>query len=221
MLKKYKKHTTNIGINNVVHMLHIVSFCCLYTTFINLWYYMVGGYMKSIIFLMFLSTYAHAVDCNKHKIYCQIKKNSPHLSYKYTMNLSNIVYKAAKKHNIPANIYAAILRQESGYNLEAKGCHKGYSKRGSLTEYVETKICSDFGISQIYFKTAERYGFSIDKLTQDLEYSVNAGATVLSGFKKRYGKKDKMFWLRYNCGSRGTTKRDTCQIYKKLVSRYL
>lgn len=177
--------------------------------------------MKLIIFLMFLSTYTKAIDCNKHKIYCQIKKNSPRLSNKYSMKLSNIIYKAAKKFNIPANIYTAILRQESNYSLEAKGCHKGIVQDlEDPNKYKELKVCSDFGISQVFYRTAQRYDFDIYKLNNDLEYSVMAGAEVLSGFK-RFKKKDSDWYLRYNCGNRSTTKRDTCQIYKKLVGRYL
>ena len=38
---------------------------------------------------------------------------------------------------------------------------------------------------------------------------------------KKYEARDNNWYLRYNCGTRGTTKRDTCQIYKTLVERYL
>lgn len=180
--------------------------------------------MNRILLLSFLfsiSVFAD-VDCNKHKIYCQIKKNSPKMPYKRAMKLSNIIYKAAKKYKIPANIYTAILKQESNYHLEAKGCHKGIMSLNADDgiAMAEVKICSDFGISQIYYKTAIRYGLNISSLVSDLEYSVMAGAKVLAGFKK-YSKKDPDWFTRYNCGSRGTTKRDTCQIYKKLISRYL
>lgn len=171
---------------------------------------------------MFMTTYAYGANCSKHPIYCQIKKNSPKLAKKKAMNLSNAIYKAARKHKIPANIYTAILKQESNYSLGAKGCHKGMLElqADDGIALTEVKICSDFGMSQIYYKTAKRYGFSITSLITDLEYSINAGATVLAGFKK-YGKKDKDWWTRYNCGTRSTTKRDTCQIYKKLVERFL
>jgi len=176
-------------------------------------------HINTIILSMLLTTSIYGVECSKHPIYCQIKKNSPKLSKKYAMKLSNVIYKAARKHKIPANIYTAILKQESGYSLRAKGCHRGIVQDSS-SNFKEMKVCADFGISQVYYRTAYRYGFDISKLTTDLEYSVNAGAQVLSGFK-RYSRKDKDYWTRYNCGSRSTTKRDTCQIYKKLVERYL
>lgn len=98
------------------------------------------------------------------------------------------------------------------------GCmHKNFR----LTTFKEeAKICTDFGISQIYYKTAHGWKFEIERLTTDLEYSVEAGAIVLHDIMDRFEAKDVNWWTRYNCGFRGTTKRDTCQIYKKLVERY-
>lgn len=86
---------------------------------------------------------------------------------------------------------------------------------------IESRICTDFGITQIYYKTAKRWKFDINKLTTDLEYSVEAGAKVLHDIMERFEAKDNDYWVRYNCGFRSTTKRDTCQIYKKLVKRYM
>lgn len=168
--------------------------------------------------MLFVSFQAFSkTNCAKHPIFCQIKKNAPHLDSKYAMKLSNVIYKMHKKHNIPRDVFTAILRQESGYSLEARGCHWGIPVGG--TEAVKT--CADFGIAQINWKTAERYGFDLNKLTTDLEYSVEAGAIVLRDFMKRFKKKDLNWWTRYNCGNRGKTTRDTCVIYRKLVGRYM
>lgn len=109
--------------------------------------------------------------------------------------------------------------QESGYKVSAKGCYTGIPH--DIAKSHEVTVCRDFGISQIYYKTAESYNFDIDRLTSDLEYSVNAGAIVLSWFYKTYSRKDINWWTRYNCGTASTTKRTTCQTYKKLVERYL
>lgn len=201
------------------------------------------------IMLIFMSFQAFSsVDCKKHSIYCQIKKNAPHLNNEYSMKLSNIIYKMHKKYNIPKKIFTAILMQESGYSLKAKGCHKGLyldnefldkeiqkclnptteiglKKPNSCLEninpYKEKKVCTDFGISQIYYKTAEKFNFDIKKLNEDLKYSVEAGAIVLHNFMKKFRKKDPDWFTRYNCGTKSTTKRDTCQIYKRLVERYM
>jgi hypothetical protein len=191
------------------------------------------------------------VDLKKHPIYAQIIKNSPKINKRYAMRLSNIIHQMHKKYHIPSRVFTAILKQESNYSLKAKGCHKGIQQpskkyietandvcqvgdsnvpesniKGCLKSFpqmnsIEVKVCTDFGISQIYFKTAKRFGFDLNLLTTDLGYSVEAGAKVLHDFMERYEAKDNDWWVRYNCGSRGTTKRDTCQIYKKLVERYM
>jgi len=117
--------------------------------------------------------------------------------------------------------------QESGYRLSAKGCHKGVLTELNGVKNEKDKdtiapiafigtVCSDFGMSQIYYKTARAFKFDINKLTTDLEYSVEAGAIVLADFKKRYKRRETTWWTRYNASSR--TKRN---IYKQLVTRYL
>jgi len=178
---------------------------------------------KIIILSIFFSLSAYGGNCGKHPIYCQIVKNQSKIDKKYAMKLSNIIYRMHRKYHIPTRVFTAILRQESGYSLTAKGCHSGLyeHKFENGVRLVEERVCTDFGISQIYYKTSNRHNFDIFRLTEDLEYSVEAGAIVLAGFMKRYEAKDNDWWVRYNCGNRGTTKRDTCQIYKQLVERYL
>lgn len=188
-----------------------------------------------LILLAILPAQAHAKtrSCAKHPIYCQIKKNNKRMNSTDAYKLSNVIYKASRKHHIPTRIFVAILMQESRYSLEARGCHKGLFKKVTKikadvpmtiappkVEYIEKKVCADFGIGQIWYRTANRYGFDLDKLTTDLNYSVNAAAKVLADFQTRYSAREVDWWVRYNCGARGTTKRDTCQIYKQLVQRY-
>ncbi len=187
---------------------------------------------------------AAKLDCEKHPIYCQIiknrtdKKGRVRINKKYAMKLSNVIHNAARKYKIPHRIYVAILMRESRYSLKAKGCHSGIRQlkdreiqarlalcaleshpercTKGIPVIMETRICSDFGMSQIYYKTARRYGFEIDRLTTDLKYSIEAGAKVLGDFRKRYAKREKDWWTRYNASSR--VKRD---IYKQLVERFL
>lgn len=106
--------------------------------------------------------------------------------------------------------------QESGYRLGAKGCHSGIDQENFPLYEKETRICSDFGISQIYYKTAKAFGFNIFKLLNDLDYSVAAGAQVLADFQKRYSHKELDWWTRYNASSKAKR-----SIYKTLVTRYL
>lgn len=180
-----------------------------------------------LIALGLSSAEAKDIDCNKHPIYCQIKKNSPKLNKQEAMELSNVVHKVSRKYRLPTRVFVGILAQESGYQLEAKGCHKGLVKqevdthtREPMTEkpeiyYKEVKVCADFGIGQIYYQTAESFNFDLHKLTTDLEYSVEAAAIVLADFHKRYSAREVDWWTRYN--ARSKIKR---QIYKQLVERY-
>jgi len=181
--------------------------------------------MKLLLLLSLFSINAFGVDLKRNPIYAQIIKNKPKIEKKYAMELSNIIHKATVKYHISPRIFTAILMQESSYRLEAKGCHKGIRKR-SVKEIMveiypppiaeEIEICSDFGIGQIYYKTAKSFGFDIYSLTTDLEYSIDAAAQVLSDFRKRYEARELYYWTRYNASSK--IKR---RIYKELVQRYL
>lgn len=152
---------------------------------------------------------------DRHPIYKQIKKHSK-INNKKAMIISNAIYKAARKHKVDKHLLTAIITQESGFNIKAKNCVRGLD-----ASFVEVRVCSDFGLTQINYRTIKRYKFDLVRLTNDIQYSVNAGAIVLRDFKKRYSKKERDWWVRYNCGSRGKTTKITCKIYKTLVERYL
>lgn len=182
-----------------------------------------------IVFLGLNTAEARNINCSKHPIYCQIKKNSPRLNSKKAMHLSNVIHKISRKYHLPTRVFVAILAQESGYKLEARGCHKGLVKTIKNTfktgevpmtihpeiEYEEVKVCADFGIGQIYYKTAKGFGFDLNRLTTDLDYSIEAAAKVLADFKKRYSAREVNWWTRYNARSRIKRK-----IYRQLVERY-
>jgi len=140
------------------------------------------------------------------KTYCHIISNSPGINADYAFKVANIIELKAKKYNLDPILLSAIFRQESNYRLSAKRC--------------ERRRCLDFGISQIYKRTAKAYKFDLKKLTTDLKYSIEAGAIVLSDFKKRYGKREKYYWVRYNCGTKRSIRRKTCNKYKRLVKRW-
>jgi hypothetical protein len=204
---------------------------------------------KVLLFSFLLGTLASLADealsaatnCEKHPIYCQIiknrtdKKGRVRISKRHAMKLSNAIYNATRKYKVPANIYTAILMQESRYSLKAKGCHQGLRKlskieleyytdacdnveecKKNIPKLIEDRVCADFGMSQIYYKTARRYKLDLSKLTTNTKYSIEAGAKVLRGFKKRYARKETDWWTRYNASSK--IKRD---IYKQLVERFL
>lgn len=153
---------------------------------------------------------AAEISCKKHPIFCQIKDNvskarkrdgtfrkiKPIMSDAEIMKLSNIIYKASRKFDIPANIYTAILRQESTYRLGAKNCRLGVDEN-----WNEVRTCADFGMSMVNIRTAKSFKFDLQKLSTDLEYSVYCGAEVLADFKKRYFHKEEYWWTRYNAST--------------------
>jgi len=182
--------------------------------------------IRSIILLLIITvlaslidTHSAEVDCKIHAVYCQITRNHPTLNKNYAMRLSNEIFKVTRKYDIPANIFTAMLMQESRYRLSARGCHSGIPRDSVIGEVVT--ICSDFGITMINYKTAREYKFDIHRLTTDLSYSVESGAIVLSWFKDTYAHKEIDWWVRYNCGVKKSTKRDTCVIYRTFVERFL
>lgn len=173
-----------------------------------------GQCMNKLLILLFLvSTPIWAKS--KHPIYDQILRNKPKINKRYAMRLSNVIHRVSLKYKLPKHVFTAILCQESGYRLNALGKATGLLKGKKVT------VHTDYGISQIHWKNVKKHDLDVDLLLTDMVYSVTAGAKILAGFKRRYAKKDPIYWARYNCGSRGSTKRDTCQIYVKLVERYL
>lgn len=171
---------------------------------------------------------AKTINCTKHPIYCQIVNNKPSIDKPYAMKLSNVIHKKTQQYNINPVIFTAILAQESMYNVTAQNCTIGlvlkYKPKIDSNKildldkssylYEKARVCTDFGISQIHYGTVKAYNFKIKKLIWDLDYSVEAGAKVLNYFK-RYQKKEKDWWTRYNSPTR--VNRDT---YKRLVERF-
>lgn len=161
----------------------------------------------TLLFLLFYSIRTEGIIfsaekrniCAQNPIYCQIVKNKPTINRKYAMKLSNLIYKITKNHNINAHSFTAILAQESMYK------NKVFNKKSK-----------DYGIAQINIHTAKRFGFKPKKLLNNLEYSLKAGAIILADLKKRYGKKEKYYWTRYN-----SFRKINREKYKKLVMRYL
>lgn len=139
---------------------------------------------------------------------------------KAAMTLSNQIFKATKKHKVSANIYTAILMQESGYSENAvyKKCGITY---GALVGFSKRQVCviQDMGIAQINYKTAKAYNFNMLMLF-DQEYAILAGAKVLSDLQKIF-KTNPRWWTSYNCGTKKPLTRKTCNDYYRSVSRFL
>lgn len=137
------------------------------------------------------------------------------------MQLSNIIYKYSRRYDLDPKLMTAIFAQESMYKVGSKNCTKGIRcyrlqcGRGleccdfiqaidlatDKLAYHPVRTCTDFGISQIHYRTINRYKFNLSKLLSDTDYSVYAGARVLYDIKRRRAKKEPTWWTRYNASS--------------------
>lgn len=149
-------------------------------------------------------------------VYDQILRNKPTINKAYAKKLSELIVLKSKKYGIPQRVFTAILMQESAYKLNTVRTMKGLNKG------IVTTIGLDYGIAQIYWKTIRSYGFNSRKLTTDLDYSLDAGAKVLSWFYKTYGKRERYWWVRYNVGtSKNALRGRAANQYRRYVQRYL
>lgn len=200
--------------------------------------------LKLLILLWPLVSLAK-VDQAKNPIYAQIVTNKPSINKDYAFKLSNLIYKYSKLYSFDSNIFTAILAQESMYKLEAKACSKGvrllsleeihffnslcesYLDDSKPEEYKNCvkgiedvavdKVCQDFGIGQVNYKTARSYGFELNKLTTDLEYSIKASGKIFADISKMYKKREPQdYYTRYNAGNKAKR-----LIYKNRIKKYL
>lgn len=174
-------------------------------------------YTILVVILFTQSAFAHTstVDCDKHPIYCHIINNHPTIKRAYAFELSNAIYKASVKYKLDAKLMSAIFAQESMYSIDKKNCTTGLAAQDDDT-HEKIQVCTDFGIGQIWYKTADSYDFDITKLTTDMEYSVDAAAIVLKDFKNRYHKREQFWWTRYNATTPSKRKK-----YRELVENYI
>lgn len=164
------------------------------------------------------------VECNENKmLQTQIQKNlkcQDKQCFDLSKKLSIIIQKKANKHGVSPNLLSAILMQESRYQVGAVRCN-GRSSHISKRKYSDEKslrsTCSDFGMSQIHRKTIKAFSFNTSRLVTEKKYSIEAGAIVLSDFKRMYGKKEpKRWWSRYNSSTPMKRRQ-----YERSVKRFL
>ena len=205
-----------------------------------------------IVFLLLFETSNCSSYSIKEHIIKNLKYGNIPVKSRRVDELAKAIEKYSKKYQIPAKIFVAILMQESTYLIDAKNCNKEIEKEvknpyitnliafcdfkyyGKEFEKclldipiyitIKEKKCTDFGVSQIHEATAKlkAYNFDIERLTKDLDYSVECGVKVLNYFHKKYAKKEKNWWVRYNCGEvKDIDNNKYCNEYKKLVERFL
>lgn len=136
----------------------------------------------------------------QHPLYIRMGKINPYLDDQYKKKVLVAIYSSANRHSVAVNKLYGILAQECRFRLKCVN-----------------RASNDFGIGQINERTVEAFGFDIDRLMTDLEYSVEAAAIVLADFKRMYWKREgDRYWTRYNSGR--PSKREA---YRVLVARFM
>lgn len=153
----------------------------------------------------------------RNPIFAQIVSIRPQIDKNYALNLSNVIHEVSTEYGLDKRVYTAILAQESMFKQKATSCKSGMDNLGNVV-----KVCFDFGISQIHFRTILRYGLDKDKILRDLEYAIDAGGKVLYDMKRQYSRREpNRWWTRFNCGTKPNVMRQTCRDYYIKVSRFL
>lgn len=133
----------------------------------------------------------------------QVIKRHPKLKYQRDLPLKILI--AARKHQISSRLLAAIIAQESKFQI---GAYNAKSK--------------DYGLGQINYIQAKRRGLSVDRLLTDPDYNLNWSAQILSEKQIRYSNIETLWYCRYNIGTRrlNTNWLTKCTVYANLVLEY-
>lgn len=130
--------------------------------------------------LLLLTFTAQAkIDCNKHPIYCKIKKLKPNMSYNKAMKLSNLFYKYSKKYKTNPIISVAIAMQETGLNTKL---HRKESiiVFDSNNNWKYIKGYSDICMFQFHATTIVNNKLNPIKLRDSIDYCIYNHFKLLS-----------------------------------------
>lgn len=114
------------------------------------------------------------------------------LSCKDAFPIALEIYYKSRKYQLEWELMVAIIAQESMFRLDTMNCTKGLSKVEK--KWVPSKVCGDFGPTQINYKTIKRLDLDAGKLLSDWEYALDTMGKILYSLKRRYIKIDPEFW---------------------------
>lgn len=176
----------------------------------------------ALVIMIFSSTSILATvkktDClHKRNTICRnIIKLNPKMDLKKAYKLSNLFSKIAKQYQLPSNLLVSIAFQESTFKHNAIRKVSGFVFDKDSNEYKKVSVGSDFCMMQIHISNIKKMNLSVDKLLKNPKYCIEAGAKVLSRYKKLYKESDKNWWTHYNAKSKAKQ-----EIYFNKVSRHL
>ncbi len=119
-----------------------------------------------------------------------------------TANISKLITKYAALYNVEREILSCVLKVESNYRM------------GIVSD------TEDYGMSQINATTARLYGFSLVELLSNVDYSIKAGAIVLSDYRAKFRRSEIVNWVgRYNIGYQSFSTRGIGPAYQAYNSK--
>ena len=85
-------------------------------------------YLLLLFCLFSISAYAKSIDCNKHKLYCQIVNNykaagKRSINHKYAMRISNIIYKYSKQGIVVGEFVVDTYNKKCDAESEVERCN--------------------------------------------------------------------------------------------------
>ena len=191
--------------------------------------------LKNLILVIFMILIAvsmgnvDAADCERHPIYCHIKRVKPSMNNKKAMRLSNLMYKYARKYKIKNAIRSvAIAMQETSLRninrsqtviiFEIK-CEKVNTKDigwpcKETARFVEGY--SDISIFQFHALTIKHYKLDPVKLKNDLEHAVDKHFMIMKEKLKLCKHLEEDAWTCYHSTTPKLRKR-----YKEDVEQWL
>jgi len=136
--------------------------------------------------------YANSVRLKPRKVHTPSKHDSGPYSGKYRGQFLEMARAAARRHNIPEDLFARLVQQESGWNPKARS-HKGA-----------------MGLAQLMPQTARALGVNADDPYENLE----GGARYLARQYREFGSW-RLALAAYNAGPQAVKKYGGVPPYKE------
>jgi soluble lytic murein transglycosylase-like protein len=179
--------------------------------------------IAGVLLILQLAAFGSVKKLNRKD--CMYKKNTicksmlklhPKMDHKKAYKLSNLFSRVAKKYKVNPKLLISIAYQESTFKPKTVRRVTGLVFNEETGEYKEVKVGEDFCMMQIHQSNIRKMKLDVAKLLKDPRYCLEAGAKILTKYKKKYSKTEKEWWTRYNAKS--TAKR---AIYFNHITRHL
>lgn len=185
----------------------------------NKFKYLVAG----VLLILQISAFGSVKKLNRKD--CMYKKNTicksmiklhPKMDKKKAYKLSNLFSKVAKKYKVDPKLLVSIAYQESTFKPKTVRKVTGLVFNEETGEYKEVKVGEDFCMMQIHQSNIRKMKLDVAKLLKDPKYCLEAGAKILTKYKKKHSKTEKKWWTRYNAKSKAKR-----AIYFNHISKHL